>query len=373
MAKAETPQELIFPTRDELLALYTPKEADLLDRSGKALASISDKKERSRIGREIQRKLWPDELEYISKTHWIATKESGMKLMKPNYAQVRFYKDCIVAPRAKSLPIRAIILKARQLGFSTFIQCWQFEQCDRNSNRNSMTVSYDDVSTEELFVKSRTIRDWQWFPRESRRERKSTIEFARPHGSTFYTRTAGNASVGRGITLHHVHCSEVPMWPDPESVMGAVQQSVPTKPNTSIIWESTARGAMGLFYDAWGAAESGESDTIPFFAPWFWDPEYSIPFANTDEENAFMRNLSVEDRDYQRAYKLTSAQMRWRSFKIRNELNGSVDIFRQEFPACAEEAFLTTGKPVFNPNVVRNLQDNVTAPRWVGDILLTPK
>lgn len=361
----------MIPPREDLEQHYDKSEVEVLEQIRAVTDAIRDDGQRNTIGRKLIRTLWPDEFERIAKTHWIATKERGMQLLKPNYAQQRFYKDVIQLCRERGVPIRGIILKARQLGFSTFMQSWMFEQCDSFAYRVAMTISYDEGSTEELFQKSKTIRDRQFFPRGSKRERRATVEFDAPHSSTFYTRTAGNASAGRGITIHHLHCSEVPMWPDAEGVTVSVHQSVPTRPFTSIIWESTAQGAMGLFYDQWNAAESGDSDFIPFFAPWFWDHEYALPFTGSDHKNRFMRSLSLEDEDYMKRFKLTPEQMAWREYKIRNELSGSYAQFQQEFPACAEEAFLTTGSPVFNPRAVRNLQEHVVAPLWSGDIFLT--
>jgi len=361
---------VILP-REELELHYDKAEVEILEDIKRVTGAIRDDKERTAVGRKLIRTLWPDELERISKTHWIATKERGMQLLKPNYAQRKFYAAVIEESAKRVVPIRAIILKARQLGFSTFLQAWMFEQCDTNAFRTAMTISYDETSTEELFQKTKTIRDRQYFPRTSKRERRAAVEFDAPHSSVFFTRTAGNASAGRGITIHHLHCSEVPMWPDPESVTVSVHQSVPTRPFTSIIWESTARGAMGLFYDSWNAAEAGDSDFIAFFAPWFWDPEYVLPFASDDHMRKFMRSLSGEDEDYMKRFALTPEQMAWREYKIRNELSGSYAQFQQEFPACAEEAFLTTGSPVFNPKAVRNLHDHIAAPQWQGDIFLT--
>lgn len=361
----------MIPEREQIEHLYSAKENEVLDRIRLATAELDDPVERGEMGRRLVRALWRDELELIAKTHWIATKADGLKLCTPNYAQKRFYKDVIQRCRSENRPIRGIILKARQLGFSTFIQLWNYEQCDRLKYRFAMTISYDEASTEELFQKAKMVRANQWFPRGSKRERRSTMEFAAPHGSIFYTRTAGNVSAGRGITLHHLHCSEVPMWPDAERVLVSVHQGVPAHLGTSIIHESTAMGAVGVFYDMWNQAEAGENDFVPFFAPWFWDEEYQLPFANEDRKRAFLREMLPDDRDYMTRFKLSPEQMHWRDFKVRNELSGSLAQFQQEFPACAEEAFLTTGSPVFSPRAVRDLMDQCVAPSWCGDVVMT--
>lgn len=361
----------MIPERAEIEAFYDARELSAIDMMRKVCSGIVDEKERNENGRAFLRAIWPDELEYISKTVWISTKSKGMRLLKPNYAQVKLYDDVIRKSRLSLRPIRAILLKGRQLGFSTFIQAWQYEQCERNAHRKAMTLSFDDPSTVELFEKTKTIHHYQWFPRELMRGRSNLIEFGRPHSSTFYTRTAGTSSAGRSFTVHHLHCSEVPMWPDPEGVMTSVQQAVPADPMTSIIWESTAKGAQGLFYEVWKDAMSGESDFIPFFAPWFWDPEYALPFASDDHRRKFMATMRGEDLEYMRLYRLSAEQMAWREWKTRNDLNGSPPLFQQEYPACAQEAFLTTGSPVFNPKAIQKLYENIAKPRFVGDIVLT--
>ncbi len=253
---------------------------------------------------------------------------------------------------------------------STLIQGLQFMWCDTYSHRYSMTISYDESSTEELFQKVHLMQQKQWFSRPTKRQKAKTVEFAEPHGSVFFTRTAGNPHAGRGLTLQHLHCSELPMWPDPDSTIVAVQQALPDTLDTTNFYESTARGAVGFFYDAWHAAERGENEFIPFFAPWFWDNNYTTPFSNGNHRNGFMRGLSPDDKTYMRAYNLSEEQMHWRYLSIRNKLKGSVAQFRQEYPACSEEAFLSSGRPVFNPDTVADLKNNIRHPLWVGDILL---
>lgn len=364
---------------EELEKHYDPKEVEILLQIRKATLAVADENERDTVlvrrrnflGRQLIRKLWPDELERISKTHFIQTKERGLQLLKPNYAQKKFHDDVIVRCRSEARPIRGRILKARQLGFSTFIQCWQYEQCDTNAHRGAMTVSYDDPSTEELHRKVKTVHDMLWFPLPLKRDRGTLMEFEAPHSSIFHVKTAGTDTVGRSFTVHHLHLSEIPMWQDPEPVITSAHQAVPTRPFTSIFWESTARGALGVFYEGWQASEGGESDFIPFFAPWFWDPEYQLPFPSADHKRRFMRTQGPDEEAYMRRYNLSPEQMAWRVFKIRTDCSGSVALFQQEYPACAEEAFLTTGSPVFNARAIQALKDNVVAPAWVGDIFLT--
>lgn len=363
-----------IPSREELEPWYEKWELEELDAARRALRPHSDPRIRAEIGRQALRTLWPDELTYISKTSWIATKDRGLIRFDPNYAQRRFYKDVIQFCREEKRPIRAVVLKARQLGFSTFIQLWQFEQVARERHRFALTVSFDDKSTLLMFQKAKLVLQRSWFPMELSIEASDTIEFAEPHGSAFYTRTAGNENSGRSQTVHHLHCSETPMWENAEAVWLGLSNAVPVKyVHSSIFHESTARGAVGLFYQKWQRAVRGESDEIPFFAPWYWDQEYQLEFKTDDHKQLFLQRLPRAEEEFMRQHKLTPEQMHWRAWKIRNELEGSVRKFQQEYPSDAEEAFLTTGSPVFNPEAVRELAHNAAPPLWKGDVILTPQ
>lgn len=350
---------------------YEASEVAVLAQARSILIREKNSKARGEMGRKLLRELWPHELQYMEKTHWLRTKDTDatVKRLVPRYAQRRFYEDVIVRCRQEGRPIRGIVLKARQLGYSSFIQCWQYEQCDREDARSSLTISYDDPSTQELLRKAKFVHQRMWFPHHQARDAEGVIEFS-DNGSVFSAKTAGNISAGRGDTYHHIHCSEIPMWADAGETLTSALQAVPTAPGTSVFFESTAKGASGDFYDAWRAAEGGRSDFVPFFAPWFWDPDYALAFPSEDHEQAFARSLDVTERRLREAHNLTFAQLNWRRFKIRNELQGSEAKFRQEFPSTPTEAFLTTGSPVFNADAVATLEENATRPLWRGNIVM---
>lgn len=358
-----------LPTPELLEMVYEGDELRVL-LEGFAMLRHVPHDRREDAGREMVSKLWPDELTRLQKTTWIVKKDQPPGLMTLNYAQRRFWNDVVVRCRTERSPIRGIILKARQLGFSTMIQALHHYWCYWNPHRYSMTVSYDDESTEELFQKARYIDEQLWFDRPKARARRNTLQFREPHGSTFYTRTAGNLSAGRGLTLQHLHCSEIPMWPDAETVLIGLQQALAKTLYSTLFWESTARGAVGVFYDGWNDAVAGGNAFVPFFAPWFWDSKYSKSFRDGDYEKRFMRSLTHSEREYMSRYGLSAEQMHWRRDTIDNELSGREMAFRQEYPACAQEAFLTTGSPVFDPDRILQMGFNTTPPSFVGHVFM---
>ena len=321
------------------------------------------------LGMQGLRTLWPDEISFLAKTIWITRKKGPPCLLVPNDAQRRFYREVVQFCENEGRPVRGIILKARQLGFSTFIQALHYVKCVLNQHRFALTVSYDVPSTVELFAKASFAHGRMWFPLPTQFHSTKKIEFKEPFGSKFHAITSGNENIGRSYTFHHVHCSEIPMWQDAETTLAGLGEAIPSGLDTTVFWESTARGLGNIFYEAWKDAESGSSDFIPFFAPWFEDPTYSTEFPSDDHLNRFMRSLSVEDRKFQEAYQLTPQQMQWRDLKIRSP-NMTRALFKQEYPSCAEEAFLTSGAPVFDPETIVDMLQHTKDPVRRCDIVL---
>ena len=124
-------------------------------------------------------------------------------------------------------------------------------------------------------------------------------------------------------------------------------QAVPNAPGTAIFVESTANGATGIFADLWRGAVDGSNGFVPVFIPWFTDPEYRerVPehFERTPDENELAANYDLDDE-----------QLMFRRRKIAQ--NG-IDLFRQEYPSEPDEAFLTTGRLVFNPDQITKSLD----------------
>ena len=354
-------------TGDDQEPGYTPEEIETLDKLRPVINSLAPE-HRGQEGRALLRAMWPDPLQYIRKTHLIKTKKVGeVVLFKPNYAQIKLYEEGILKSERDCKPVRIVILKARQLGFSTFIASLYHEWCDRAAARSALTISYSKDSTSELFTKTLFVRRNQWFPRTKIRESRRTV-MELDNDSTFFVKTAGTDSVGRGDTYHYLHCSEVPMWPDAEEAFTSVMQSIPDQQGTCVILESTARGATGPFYDEWCKAERGESDFIPFFAPWFWDPAYTRPFPSEAYKQKFEQSLNLEERRMLKRHNLKSEQLHWRRWCIANKCQGSTKKFQQEYPSTPQEAFLTTGSPVFDAMAIAELEHNSRPPLWRGEI-----
>ncbi len=371
----------MIPADEQLAPWYDSDTVAVLGDIRRHCEQISDPVMRTAVGREALATIWPTQAERIQNTHWIEVKPSkdrginakpGTKLFRWNFAQQRLYRDVIEPAKAENRPCRIIVLKARQLGISTFMQCLNYDELDHAANQKAQTISYDVESTVEMFEKARYVHNNLWFPRELSHDRNGAIKFKKPHFSSFFTTTARNVHAGRSFTFAHVHLSEVPMWEHPDETANSLLQTVPDSAGTSVVMEFTARGAQGYAYETWCDAVDGKNDFVPFFAPWFWDPEYSTPF-ETDEARAnFAAKQTAADGAFQRDHGLTLEQMNWWAWCLRNKCSGSESKRKQEYPSNAEEAFLMSGSPVFERvDELDRLQRACKAPMRRGHILLT--
>lgn len=253
-------------------------------------------------------------------------------------------------------PVRIIVLKARQLGISTATEAVLFLWSFFHRGTNGLVLSYEDGQAQELFQMTKLYWD-TWPHRGLYTLLYSTRRQLRWHEtkSNLRVATAKNIGGARGSTLHALHGSEVALWPEPESLWGGMKQTIPRRHSTIVILESTARG-MNWFHDMWESAESGESEFVPVFFPWYHHPAYRMHTTLTvrseldPEERELLRLMSRDDSFHT---VLTDDQcyaaIAFRRWSIINDCNGDVTVFHEEYPSTPEEAFVTSGKPIFSP------------------------
>lgn len=130
--------------------------------------------------------------------------------------------------------------------------------------------------------------------------------------------------------------------------MTGLLQSVPNTPDSMIIIESTANG-FEYYKEMWDRAVANDSDFYPLFVGWNELKEYSMTYTGFD--------LTREEKELQAQYNLTLDQLTWRRWCIKNNCSGDVEQFKQEYPICPEEAFLSTGHCYFNKdNIVKQIK-----------------
>ena len=241
--------------------------------------------------------------------------------------------------------VRAIILKARQQGISTYCAGRVFWKSFFTPYARSVVMAHDSATSDALFAMSKNLiknMEGELSPAELKSNAKEIIinSDAMPADATASYRlyTAGSPEAGRGTTPTIAHLSEVAFWQHDEKILAGLFQGISAAAGTEVILESTANGAQGEFYRLWKGAVAGENEYLPIFLPWFITPEYRREAPESME-------LSVEEEALQEKYGLDNDQLYWRRLKI---AEGGKLKFQQEYPATADEAFIVSGSNVFN-------------------------
>ena len=282
---------------------------------------------------------------YIEKYLKIQDKNAKIIDLELNKPQLKLY-NALKEQYNQGKPQRAIVLKARQMGFSTLTEAMIFKKTVTDFNIKSGIITHEASATDNLFNMSKRYLDN--LPEELKPQIKKSnakeLVFDNENGTglkgIIKCMTAGNATVGRSDTFQNLHISEYAFWggKKKETLIGLLQ-TVPDTINTMIIIESTANG-YDDFKDMWDDAVAGNSEFVPVFCAWWELDEYRKTydgFGLTDEE------LKLKE-----LYNLDNEQIAWRRWCIHNNCRGDVNLFKQEYPSCPEEAFLSSGNCVFD-------------------------
>lgn len=297
--------------------------------------------------------------EYIQRFLKIRTKAGRLAALRFNPPQKKLYGAIRDQYRA-GRPIRVIILKARQMGFSTFAAAAIFHRTAVHELVRSMIVAHQADATANLFGIYR--RFYEELPDAIRPMKRASnaqeLVFENPSRdpeekkrepglrSSIRCATAGGRGIGRSETIQNVHMSEFAFWPGRKlDTYTGLAQAVPDSADTMMIIESTANG-FDEFKDLWDDAveawERGERDGYqPVFFGWWEMPDYrrSVPPG---------WEATPEERELQKTYGLDEEQLAWRRWCIKNNCGGDLDLFHQEYPASPDEAFIASGNCLFD-------------------------
>lgn len=293
---------------------------------------------------EIRQKLKDNFIHYAEKCLFIRQKSGKVAPFVLNQSQLYIHNK-IEEQRAKTGKVRAIILKGRQQGCSTYVEGRFYWRATHTKGYQAFILTHDDEATRNIFNIAKRYHDNCPAPVKPQTNAASARELSfNLLDSGYKVGTAGNKAVGRGSTVQLFHGSEVAFWPHAEEHAAGILQAIPDEDGTEDIRESTANGVGNYFHKQWQAAESGESDYIAIFVPWYWQDEYVKELPDDF-------SLTEEEVEYLELWDLKAEQVYWRRLKIA-EL-GDKTLFKQEYPACAAEAFQVSGlDPYISPESV---------------------
>lgn len=273
---------------------------------------------------------------YAPRVLRIKTKEAKIEPLHLNRSQ-RYVHAKLEGQRQATGKVRALLLKMRQGGLSTYVSGRFYHQVSMRVGQNAYIVAHEQAASDNLFnmVDRYYQQDAVIHPRAGAANAKEL--YFDKLDSGYKVATAGAKAVGRSATARLFHGSEVAFWPNAKDHLAGILQTIPDAAGTEVILESTANG-FNVFHELWQKAEAGASEYLPIFVPWFWAEDYS-----RDPPPGFA--FSGEELELQQLLKLTDAQLYWRHRKINDDLLGDENLFKQEYPSTATEAFLTFGDP----------------------------
>jgi len=249
--------------------------------------------------------------------------------------------------------VRALIVKARQQGISTYIAGRFYHQTTHRRGIRAYILTHLSQATDNLFEMVERFHAYSPAlvkPHVGKSNAKE-LEFDLL-ASGYGVGTAGTAGVGRSATIQRFHGSEVAYWPNAQKHIDGVLQAVPGEDETEILLESTGNGKTGVFYLMVQAALRGENGYVVVFIPWWESEEYRGSAVLPEVWTA-----PPKWREYADLHRLDVEQLRW-SYSKNAEMCGSIGAspddgpcwkFRREYPATLSEAFQMASDETFIP------------------------
>ncbi len=304
--------------------------------------------------------------------------------------------------RGASLPIRLILLKARQWEGSTCVQLYMaWLQMVHEKGLNSLIIAHQGIATDEIknmfdrmldHYPGNLLPDQDGKPASGRRMVPAGISRGNyripARDCQLKLGTAERPDSCRGGDYNLVHCSEVALWKatgskTPEAIMRAACSGVLLKPMTMIVLESTANGTGNFFHREYQDAREGRSQFRALFVAWFEIPQYSIPLESPGEFAAWL----LERKDAEQAPDSRSESGRylwllWEKGATLEAINWYVaerrkfsqhSLMAAEYPSDDVEAFAHSGRRVFDMYKVEALRAGCAMVPMVGETILTPR
>lgn len=274
---------------------------------------------------------------FAAKFLMIRSKGGAKDLFRFNRAQL-YLHERLQRQKDETGKVRAVILKGRQMGCSTYIQGRFFHQVITKRGKKAFILTHDKEATNNLFGMAKRFNDDiedGLIPAANTDNAKEL--YFKEFDSGYSIGTAGNKAVGRSQTIQLFHGSEVAFWAFAEEHSKGILQAISNEPGTEIILESTANGIGNYFHSRWQNAMHEDSDYQAIFLPWYWDEGYVHDAENislSEEEHTLMELYSQNG--------LMKENLAWRRIKIAefsNDYEAGRERFNVEYPFSASEAF----------------------------------
>lgn len=305
-----------------------------------------------------------DDFEYFARHCLrIRTKAGQVVPFRLNQAQRRLHER-LEEQRGRGGRVRAIVLKGRQMGASTYIEGRFYWRLWGAKGLTAFILTHEQKATDNLFAMAKRYHDNMPGPFRHATKAANAKELAfEGRDCSYSVATAGTKEVGRSATIQLFHGSEVAFWPNAEEHTAGLIQAIADADGTERIFESTANGIGNVFQRRYMAAERGASEDLAIFMPWYWDEGYRL--AAPGDWLPPGRWLEYADR-----CGLDIDQLYWAYTKNRDMATAtgqSADEpcwkFKQEYPSTSDEAFQTAGNSFIPSDAVAKARKGSAVPQ----------
>ena len=340
---------------------------------------------------------------YAYAYNFIKNKEGGRMIhFKLSYPQ-RYLLSFLEDMRLAGIPIRIILLKARQWGGSTLVQLYiAWIQLFHKESWYSDIVAQDASTSRKIKAMyskmleklppwlidcpdnaQLTFTPYEGSQLDSIITYGKGTNITKARDTVITIGTYNNPNSGRGGDISCVHYSEVGLWEDtdgkkPEDIIRSISSSLLMAPLTVEVIESTANGMGNFFYRAYQAAKQGKSNRRAVFVPWFKIEKYTRPVE--DKATFAQWLLDNKDNDNPPDGCLDSGKYYWHLWILgatfeainwyilkRKDYIDHQDMMA-EFPSDDVEAFRNSGKNVFSAYHLDKLKETCREPLYVGEV-----
>src|SRR5215469_15070365 len=263
-----------------------------------------------------------------------------------------------------------IFLKARRLGISRWSAAFSIAHCLHKQNANAKVVAQLTETGKEMYDQCGEFADQLPMRLPQRTQR----EMAFPHSggiSKLSRATAKTVIGGRGLTHSFLHLTEAAFYPGEDSFISLLNTVSAADPDNVVVIETTANGIEGpgeAYFNYWKAAETEQNEFLAIFLPWWEDPASKLP-------DKYAPDAPGDDYEkwLMREFKCTKGQIAWFRSTLETKCGGSIYKWKQEYPATPDEAFISSGDPIFDFEELEYMRKSCTDPIAKGDVIGPPR
>lgn len=292
----------------------------------------------------------------------IINKEKKDQVLIFNSAQEELYEEIRRCKKEKK-PAYFLILKARQLGMSTFTENFGMTLNVMYPNQSMFIMTQEQDASDQLYSMSHyTYENFpNWLKSNASIVKDNQSMMLLTNGSKLQVMVASaNAKgTGRGQTFTYAHLSEFDWWGG--NVMQTLNGVLSACTEDAIVIIETTANGCGNFKKLWDRAverKNNGQETLwnPIFFAWFQDVKYESDYyeeITLDKEEKQLIEIFKKDKHTKdMPYEQWIRKLIWRRRKIELACNGDINLFHQEFPSTDVEAFVSSGQCIFDLNAI---------------------